>query len=490
MKWNISVLNTIIATVIIFSSCERETLLTDSNAKIKFSKDTITFDTVFTSIGSATKTFLVYNPYNEPIKISNIRLSGGKNSFFKINVDGAPGPDINDIRIEAKDSAHVFVQVLIDPSNISNPIEINDSIIFTLNGNNQKIQLNAWGQNVRLIRDSVLKTQTWTSEKPILLYETALVDTNETLTIEKGTTIYVHRNGWLVVDGKIIVNGTRESPVVFRGDRLDAAKYTPPVAYDKIPGQWGEIWIRNTSSGNKFSFTEIRNGQFGIVAGVLNETGKAEVELEYCKIINNSVSAIFGTNSKIKASNCIFANSGYADFACATGGEYEFYQCTFASYSVFGNSGISLVLQNFAKYTSDNTGADTISYGDLKKAYFGNCLIYGDSPEEAILLGVSDYKFEYTFDHCLIKGTTDKLNVADQQRFIKTKLNSKTNPGFKKIDIENYIFDFNLEHTSIARDVGSSEISVIYPFDFDGHRRTEDDSPDAGAFEYSNSEKK
>ena len=49
-------------TVGLFASCRKEEKLTRStSAKLEFSVDTVIFDTVFTTIGSATKQLKVYN---------------------------------------------------------------------------------------------------------------------------------------------------------------------------------------------------------------------------------------------------------------------------------------------------------------------------------------------------------------------------------------------------------------------------------------------
>ena len=42
-------------------SCKKESFITDQNAQLSFSADTIHFDTVFTSTGSVTHFFKVFN---------------------------------------------------------------------------------------------------------------------------------------------------------------------------------------------------------------------------------------------------------------------------------------------------------------------------------------------------------------------------------------------------------------------------------------------
>ena len=71
------------------SSCKKP--LNFSKSNLSFSQDTIIFDTVFTTIGSVTKRFKIYNADSKPLKIDEITLLGGSNSNFRINVDGVAG---------------------------------------------------------------------------------------------------------------------------------------------------------------------------------------------------------------------------------------------------------------------------------------------------------------------------------------------------------------------------------------------------------------
>ena len=101
--------------VLLFSCRKEDEIIGSASANIKLSTDSISFDTVFTTIGSITKNFRIYNPYKESIKISSIQLKKQNNSQFRINIDGLPGNQ-TDIVIPAKDSIFGFVEVTVDPT--------------------------------------------------------------------------------------------------------------------------------------------------------------------------------------------------------------------------------------------------------------------------------------------------------------------------------------------------------------------------------------
>jgi hypothetical protein len=137
----------ITAVIVFVSSCRRDEITTDSSAKIEFSTDTLLFDTVFTTIGSVTKIVKVYNNNAQAIQIASIDLDGGSQSQFRINVNGDNGTHFENVFLEAGDSLFIFVEVTVDPTNSNTPYVIEDQILFNTNGNNQVVQLAAWGQD-------------------------------------------------------------------------------------------------------------------------------------------------------------------------------------------------------------------------------------------------------------------------------------------------------------------------------------------------------
>lgn len=225
----------VIFIVIIFlSSCEKP--IRNDVSVLAFSDDTIFFDTVFSTIGSTTRELRVINISRDRLLIDNIYLAGGTQSPFRINIDGEPVLSKKQVQIFPRDSIIIFVDVIIDPINANHPVFISDSIIFETGGDAQKVFLNAWGQDIILFRDQVIQTSTWSQLKPYLIYGNLLVDTSQTLFIEKGVKVLFHKNSSMTVAGNIIVSGTYDAPVLFASDRLEKPYYD-------VPGQWKGIFI-------------------------------------------------------------------------------------------------------------------------------------------------------------------------------------------------------------------------------------------------------
>jgi len=177
----------------LFFSCKKDNFITDSSAKLEFSTDTVMFDTVFTTIGSTTQQFKIYNRHNEFVKVSSIYLANGNTTKFRLNINGIRATKIENVEIPPKDSLFIFVEVTLDPNNTNNPLAIIDSMVCVTNGNVQDVKLVAFGQDVHLIKGQIIQSQTWNNDKPYLVYNSMLVDSLHTLTINAGTKIYFHR---------------------------------------------------------------------------------------------------------------------------------------------------------------------------------------------------------------------------------------------------------------------------------------------------------
>lgn len=451
-----------------FGGCQKENEKDASGRPLSFSSDTLTFDTIFTSIGSPTKNLRVYNTTNDRIVVSSIKLAGGETSGFRLNVNGEASNEVSNVEIPGRDSIFIFVEASLNKSGARQLLMAEDSIIFKVSSKEQKVRLLAWGQDYKLIKAEMLKTTTWTKEKPYLVYNYAYVDTCQTLTIEPGVTIYFHKNAGLFIKGNIIVNGTVEEPVIFKGDRLESG-------YFNLPDQWNGITLLSGSHNNVINHAVIKNANVGLQVGNIEKEGYASVELANTRIENMSWSGIWAMKSKILAYNCVIANVGYYNTALLLGGDYQFYHSTFANTSSQLNNLRTTPTLTISNYlVNSKTGARYV--GDLTQAFFGNCIITGFNADELKISTDKQGKSNYLFDHCLVQlSDTFKLPVPD--RFISLIRN--VSPRF--INAPKGIYE--LDTLSIAKDFGKEAFTKIVPLDLKGNDRHADAGPDLGAFE-------
>lgn len=433
------------------------------------------FDTVFTTIGSTTRILKVFNNYKEKLLISSVKIGGGDMSNFRMNVNGIAGNEVLDLEIPPKDSIFIFVEVTVDPVGQNMPMVVQDSIEFKTNFNIQKIPVIAWGQDFHLIKSKLLKNETWTNDKPYLVYNYAYVDSLSTLTIEEGAQIHFHKGAGLYVKGKLLVNGTNAEPVIFTADRLE-------TDYKNVPEQWNGILLFSGSHGNVINYGQIKNAVIGLQVGTIEHEGFASLTLANSKIENMSYAGIFSLKSKIYAYNTLIDNCGFYAAALLVGGEYEFYHTTIANYwggwSRKPRTTSSLAISNFLPVPKSD-GTSTIYQGDLNKLIFANSIIYGNNPVEIELGNNHKNLFNYYFDNCIIQ-MPDTFNTTDKNRFNNIWKGAKYDPKF--IDVSKKLI-FELDTLSPAKDIGNITYSKLFPFDMKGKDRNADKAPDLGAYE-------
>ena len=441
-------------------SCKKQSFITDKNAALSFTADTLRFDTVFTSTGSVTQYFTIINSNTQKLKLSSIKLMGGNGSAYKINIDGNASPEMNNIEMEAGDSIYLFVSVTIDPSSNDLPFIVRDSIEVNYNGNQKYIQLEAYGQNAHFLHNHLVDADmTWSNDLPYVISGGIQVAQNATLTIEKGCRIYLHADAPFVVDGTLIVNGTSTEPVRFGGDRLDKA-------YRDLPASWPGIYFRQASINNIIHYGIIKNAYQGITAVGSTANALPKLQLRQCVIDNIYDTGILGLGSGIEAVNCLISNCG-SNIVLSEGGEYNFTYCTIVSYD---NSYISHKKPVLTLGNADEAGN---SY-DLN-ALFRNCIIWagGQNVENEVL---TDKKgntvFNAYFDHVLYKAENISPDISIMNGI------ANQDPAFDSVNADRHYFDYHIgKNQSPATGAGTA---VPVSNDLDGKARTGE--PDLGCY--------
>jgi hypothetical protein len=426
------------------------------------SADSVKFDTVFTSAGSVTKFFLIKNPKNTTLRISNIQLMGGSGSIFKMNVDGSPGIKFQNLEIEGNDSLYVFVTANVNPSSAQLPFIIRDSIQISANGKNIFQQLEAWGQNARYIKAQYILNDTfWDKKLPYVILGGVLVDTFATLKIEPGTRIYLNADAPMIIDGTIVAKGTKKDSILFQGNRLDEP-------YRNFPGSWPGIIFRGSSKNNLLEYVIIKNAYQGIIADEHKETSP-KLTLNNSILDNIFDIGILGIKSNLAVNNCLISNCGN-NIALIYGGNYSFTHCTVSSFSnnYLPHKTPVLITTNFIKQNDQVLSAPL-------NANFTNCIIWGSEgivEDEIVLEKEGSATANLVLDHVLFRAKTDPANTT-----FKNVIRNE-NPLFDSIDVANNFYDFRLKKNSPAVNKGKTTTLLL---DLNGLPRK--GIPDIGCFE-------
>ncbi len=440
------------------TGCNKNKLTT--NGHLEFSVDTLVFDTVFTTIGSTTGQFKLYNRNSKALLIDEVELMGGSSSPFRINLDGISGISHEDIMIEPNDSLFMFVEVTLDINSQNTPMIVEDSIRFKTNGLDQYIKLAVWGQDAYFYYNDTIEG-TWMADKPHVIYGYALVDSSKNLTIEPGTQVHMHKNAILYIyKSSLNVNGFLDNEVVFQGDRLE-------TLYDDVPGQYYGIYF-NQAKASSIEYAIIKNGTSGIhmySSGV--DPSNYALSIKNTKIFNHASYGIFlYDEASVKGENLIVSRNGFHSLLVLKGAKFNFNHCNFLGYGTAQSPAIGI-----KNYFNNPNETSVISEGVIY-----NSIIGGSLETEIIMDTITDFPGQLNFDiqHCFIQAEEEYNASFYQNNIWRVELDEALNPLFNSI----VDMDYGFAEQSPLQGNGFSS-SVL--FDILGNLRN--NPPDIGAIE-------
>ena len=285
----------------------------------------------------------------------------------------------------------------------------------------------------------------------------------------------------MFVAGNLMVQGSKDSMVVFRAVRLD--DIADDYSYDEVPGQWRGIFLLRSDACNidsEIRYAEIRNAQFGISLGstTLEEFPAATINngpslnIENSIILNHSVFAIYSILSTIEGYNLLVHSSGSQLLAFQMGGDYSFTHSTFYNQgTVFLDHQDELLF--FSNFFADPANG-LLEERDLERLDFLNCIIYGTLFDEIYGDSIpgSSAELNYQFDHCLLKTREDLTGHVTACIF-------NEDPDFYMPE-EGNSKDFHLTEFSPCVNTGNTITTGTEDLDM----VIRDSNPDIGVYEY------
>lgn len=469
----------IIAAIFLAVSCsEDESWTTSPSDLLSFSVDTVRFDTLISTIPSATKHLIIYNRGKKGIRISGVWLSQGVASPFRTNVDGVTiGSSADmDFEVRGKDSLVVRIEVTPPQTGQAAPKEFADDLLFRLeSGVIQKVRLTVGSQDAYIHQGLIVTADTtFSTAQPVVIYDSLVVAEGATLTLAAGTRLLFHDGAGLEVRGRLLALGTTDSLVTMRSDRTD--HMFDYLLYDATPSRWKGLHIHSGSVGNVLRHCDIHSGCYGI------KVDSTDISVESLLIENSVIHNVGGNGLQLESCGVQILNSQISNAKghCVYlyGGDYLFLHCTIAQFYPFeGGRGDALRIEN----------TENGVYRHLERAYFVNCVITGYG-EDVIMGDIEegqDYTCDYLFSNCFLNTVVSDDTIRfrhivydnDKQTLVRDK-------NFARFDTHNFVYDFTPDSASAIRNMGDTAFISIVPTDRLGRSRTLDDGPDAGCYEY------
>ena len=444
----------LIILLIAVASCtpEDEVLTREESVQLLFDRDTVQFDTVFTTVGSTTQWLQVYNPQPKAVNIGLVSLASPEKSPFRLLLNGEAGTQFSNVRLRGGDSLLLLVEVTVDPTNTDLPFIVKDSIQFSTNGNVQYVNLEAWGQDAYFLKSEMIaQDTTFSGERPYVICDSLRVAPEATLTLAAGAQLYFNDGSYLQIDGTLQTAGTSESRITLQHVRQDGD-------YKEAPGQWQGVFFTSGSKNNWVDFTTIRNANVGISIDAADNDTIPDIVITNTIIENMAAYGVFALNADIDARNTVISD-------CASGLVYSFG----ASYNrwlhcTFVNENIGFTREDFQPSlwfddTLANPGSTQSHRVEIK-----NSIVWGDLNNELFIVP-RRISFERQILYNLIKSVDTTLST--------NLFNSP--PAF----VDPLMHNYHLDSLSPAIDAG-----VPLGIERDLEDKPRDAQPDLGAYEY------
>lgn len=452
-------------------SCNKDEISFDApSQELRFSRDTVFCDTVYHQVRSETYAVKVFNNEDKDIMIPRISLEKGAASLYKINIDGKPGYDFQNIPLRKKDSLYIFVEIA--PQATGPEAIAEDRVLFTSPAGQQHVTLFSVVQDAEFFiqtptNPNILSNHTtWTNNKAKIIYGNLTVDPNITLDIEAGTKVYFHKNsGMKVLAGATLnINGTQSDQVIIRGDRND-------TYYDTIPRNWNSIRMEAASTLN-MNHTRLFGGTKGLDLRQTNATIKNSFIHTFQEY------GIYAVASTVNASNLVMNNCGESCIGIFKGGNHTYTHATIANYSaVMGSLNRNGI---FATNEWENDNGQT-EQGALQNLNIFNSIVYSDRDNSVSFEQTPSQQFQFQIKNSLLKysGTSEAGFPFDNNPMNVIQSIKNVDPKF----VNYFAAQMNLrvKADSPARNKGDLTIAATVPTDIVGVTRTS--SPTLGAYQ-------
>lgn len=454
---------------------------------LTFEKTTLSLDTCFSTVPTPHKTLMVYNNSGDGIRISRVYLEKMNQTGFRVNVNGTylggdGGYQTRDMELREGDSLRIFVELTSRNNGDTIPKLMEDRLMFQLeSGTTQYVTLNAYSWDAILMKDATLKKDSVISNvhhRPVVVYGTLTVDTNATVTIAKGTTMYFHSGAGIRVNGTLKIQGEKNegekvNEVTLRCDRLD--RMVSNLTYDNNPGQWGGIHFTGISHDNEFEYVDIHGATDAVVCDSAQNKNQTTLTLKNATIHNAKGVGLSSNSCNIVMENTQISNT-FGNCLSLLGGDVKMTHCTIAQYYPFDSArGYAMSFHN---------RAESVDYPLTLRAY--NCLVKGYADDVMLWSAHEEGKaqIDATFTSCILRTSApDGYQYMFNNCIFEDPANQDYSPenSFVLFDTHDFFYDFTPKENTLPISKANGEFTL--PIDRKGNERISDQTHDIGCFE-------
>lgn len=444
------------AACLAFVGCERDFSALPAPSDLRFSADTLSFDTIFAGEVTPTGHLTLINQGGEDITIASIGLQGGEGSPFGINVNGVASHLVRDVRLAHGDSLYLFAYVRRPEALPGRAFsQLTDRIVVSSQANRWQAELVATVLNITPVSGTIASDDVWLSDSvPYVVADSLLVGAGARLVIGPGATVLMRKGAKINVSGSLVASGNATAPVSFRHMRQGEF-------YADIPGQWGGISVAEGGS-LRLEHSVVECSADGIV---LDSASTLDADALWLR--HTSHDAISASSAAISLSNSIISSCGGSALRLK-GGKARLAHVTVADYYQWDQRRVPALLF----MAPDSVSGLPRAEASLSVA---NSIIMGNMADEIGLDSLP--QAGVSFRSSLLRVGKRKVVEQDTVRFVDCALVSDA------YFVDRAAGDFHLTPRSAAVALADSLVAEAYPLDFEGVIRMGADSVQAGALQ-------
>jgi hypothetical protein len=295
----------------------------------------------------------------------------------------------------------------------------------------------------------------------------------------------MHEGAGIYAYGSVQAKGSKDRPIIFRGDRTD--KLFDSVPYRMASGQWNGIYLIHDKEIEQqpqyqMEYVDILSGSIGLYtySEETNTTFCPKLTLKNSRIHNHSIYGLILQNVNADVVNCEISNcASYCVYLA--GGKHDFVHNTIAAYYGYPYTNLNI----HSNIIPEDVAA--VYVNDLSKNYaktissFSNCIITGGRKNNVVVATplADEYKGQFVGNYLRADSLSElfahnNVYAAEEDTAVFQNIYYK----YK----EYHYYDFRLDSLSPARGIADSIIALDNPIDRVGNIRKP--HPDAGCYEY------
>lgn len=373
------------------AGCDKRHGEDGATEQVRFSVDTVCFDTVMHSRVSSFRKVSLRNDGRQSVRLQRVRIEGSRADAFRVAVDGVPCNEFSGALIPGGDSLILILSMYTEEYTPDVFEQLDVRLAADLDDGTILLPIRGWNAGWRAL--APLIAHDVVVPRGGIRYVDTLTEVQPagTLTLEPGATLIFGNGAALRVRGRLVARGTVGARVSFLPQRMEPY-------YMRKPGQWAGVAVEAESRGVELSHVDVRCAVVALRVQGKPAAGES-VSLENCRVLYSSQDGLqLAGGAEAVAVGSIFGQN-YRHGVSLNGAKVKLIHCTVCAESMPPQSQLGEGL-----WLDDGEGS---AVADVV-----NSIIWGDREVELGVQGGGELGGRLEARHSVLKMPKERLRNA------------------------------------------------------------------------------